>query len=81
MNILVIGASGYVGSHLVPALVDHGRHVRAAARSAATLAARGWEGVECCEADVLKPDTLAAALAGIDVAYYLVHSMGSGKDF
>jgi uncharacterized protein YbjT (DUF2867 family) len=81
MNILVIGASGYVGSHLVPALVQRGHRVRAAARSAATLAARGWVGVECCDADVLKPDTLGSALVGIDVAYYLVHSMGSGKDF
>ncbi len=81
MNILVIGASGYVGSHLVPALVHRGHRVRAAARSAAILTARGWQGVECCDADVLKPDTLGSALAGIDVAYYLVHSMGSGKDF
>ncbi len=45
------------------------------------LAARGWESVECCDADVLKPDTLGSVLAGIDVADYLVHSMGSGNDF
>ncbi|TAJ17130.1 MAG: SDR family oxidoreductase [Dehalococcoidia bacterium] len=81
MNVLVIGASGYVGSHLVPALVQRGHHVRAAARSAALLETRGWQGVECSNADVLNPETLRPVLRGIDVAYYLVHSMGSRGDF
>ena len=81
MNILVLGASGYIGSHLVPRLAAEGHHVRAAARRAEVLEARGWEGVEAVSADALKPDSLAAALAGIDVAYYLVHSMGGGAGF
>jgi uncharacterized protein YbjT (DUF2867 family) len=81
MNVLVLGASGYIGSYLVPALVTRGHRVRAGARSASVLLARGWDGVQCCDADVLKPDGLAATLEGIDVAYYLVHSMGSGGDF
>ena len=55
--------------------------MRAAARSAALLEARQWQGVECRDADVLKPETLAPVLTSIDVAYYLVHSMGSGGDF
>jgi uncharacterized protein YbjT (DUF2867 family) len=81
MNVLVVGASGYIGSHLVPALVPRGHRVRAVARSASVLAGRRWQGVECRDADVLKPETLAAAAEGIDIAYYLVHSMGSGGDF
>jgi uncharacterized protein YbjT (DUF2867 family) len=81
VNVLVVGASGYIGSHLVPALVQHGHRVRAVARSASVLAARGWRGVECRNADVLKLETLLSATEGIDVAYYLVHSMGSRGDF
>lgn len=76
-----MGASGYIGSQLVPRLLLAGHDVRAAARNRDSLEARGWEGVECVAADVLDPETLQAALAGVEVAYYLVHSMGSGKDF
>jgi len=79
---LVFGASGYVGTNLVPALLAAAPgHVRAAARNRKVLAARPWEGVELVEADALKPETLAAALADVDIAYYLVHSMAAGKDF
>ncbi|HEX4942999.1 MAG TPA: DUF2867 domain-containing protein [Usitatibacteraceae bacterium] len=78
---LVFGASGYIGSHLVPALAARGWRVRAAARNLKVLEARGWEGVEPAAADALRPETLPAVLAGIDVAYYLVHSMSAGADF
>lgn len=81
MRILVVGASGYIGSNLVPRLLEHGHHVRAAARHREVIEARGWATVEAVAADVLQPETLDAALAGIEVAYYLVHSMGSGADF
>ncbi len=81
VRILVVGASGYIGSHLVPRLARRGHRVRAAARNRASLEARRWEGVECVSADVLRPDTLDSALEETDVAYYLVHSMGSGSDF
>jgi uncharacterized protein YbjT (DUF2867 family) len=71
---LVFGASGYVGTNLVPALLAAGAgHVRAAARNRKVLAAQPWEGVELVEADALKPNTLATALADVDIAYYLVH--------
>ena len=78
---LVFGASGYIGSHLVPRLLDEGLPVRASSRDRAVLEARGWPGVELAEADALEPASLDALLAGVDVAYYLVHSMGAGKDF
>ncbi|MEI7926368.1 MAG: DUF2867 domain-containing protein [Chloroflexota bacterium] len=81
MHAVVLGASGYIGSHLVPRLAARGVQVRAVARNLATLEARGWAGVECVAADALRPETLDAALAGADTLYYLVHSMGSGSDF
>lgn len=81
MKILVLGASGYIGSHLVPRLAAAGHHTRAAARRADVLEARGWEGVECVATDALDAASLDRALVGIDAAYYLVHSMGGGAGF
>jgi uncharacterized protein YbjT (DUF2867 family) len=78
---LVFGATGYVGTNLVARLLREGRTVRAAGRNRKVLEARGWTGVEIVEADALRPETLAAALDGVDVAYYLVHSMAAGRDF
>ena len=78
---LVFGASGYIGTHLVPRLLGEGRSIRAVARRRAPLETRGWQGVEIIEADALKPETLSKALAGVSIAYYLVHSMASGRHF
>jgi len=78
---LVFGASGYIGTHLVPALRKAGRRVRATARNLEVLEARAWPGVECVAADALTPATLARALEGVDTAYYLVHSMAAGRGF
>jgi uncharacterized protein YbjT (DUF2867 family) len=78
---VVIGASGYVGSNLVPHLVAEGWRVRAVARNRAVLEARDWPGVELAEADALQPESLGAALEGAQVAFYLVHSMAAGRDF
>jgi uncharacterized protein YbjT (DUF2867 family) len=78
---LVFGASGYVGTNLVPELLARRRRVRAVARSRRVLEVREWKDVEIVEADALKPATLDAALAGVETAYYLVHSMAAGKDF
>ena len=78
---VVFGASGYVGTNLVPELQKAGHRVRAVARQRRGLEARGWSGVELGEADALEPASLADALAGCRIAYYLVHSMASGRDF
>ncbi|NBC47781.1 MAG: DUF2867 domain-containing protein [Gammaproteobacteria bacterium] len=78
---LVFGASGYIGSHLVPRLVHEGIPVRASSRNRAVLEARGWDEVEIVAADALDPASLDRALDGIEIAYYLVHSMAAGKDF
>ena len=80
-RVLVFGASGYVGSHLVPRLLREGFAVRAVARNLKVLQARDWPGAELVEADALQPATLGPALEGIDTAWYLVHSMASGRDF
>lgn len=79
--VLVLGATGFVGRALVPALVAEGERVRAASR--APGAGRAQPGVEWIRCDVTIPATLPAALEGIETAYYLVHSMGrSGeRDF
>jgi uncharacterized protein YbjT (DUF2867 family) len=78
---LVFGASGYIGSNLVPALVAAGHRVRATARNVEVLEARNWKAVELVGADALDPPSLARALEGVEVAYYLVHSMAAGSDF
>ena len=78
---LVFGASGYIGTRLVPRLLAEGLPVRVSSRDPALLAARAWPGVEIIGADALQPATLGPALAGVDVAYYLVHSMAAGRDF
>jgi len=78
---LVFGASGYIGSNLVPELLRAGRRVRATARNIEVLEGRGWQGAELASADALDPATLGPALAGVDVAYYLVHSMAAGSRF
>ena len=80
-RILVVGASGYIGSHLAPRLAARGHRVRATARRLDVLEARGWRGIELCAADLLEPASLAAALEDIDTAYYLVHSMAAGQEF
>ena len=78
---LVFGASGYIGTNLVPRLLAGGKRVRASARNREIIEARLWPGVECISADALRTDTLAAALQDVDVAFYLVHSMAAGSGF
>ena len=76
-KVLVTGASGYVGGRLVPALLEAGCEVRCLARTPAKLDATPWRArVEVVRGEV--GGDLAAALEGIDVAVYLVHSIGAG---
>lgn len=76
-----MGALGYIGTNLVARLLRDGVAVRAAADTIEPLLARDWKDAEIVEADVFVPGTLQAALQGIDTAYYLVRSIGAGKEF
>lgn len=78
---LVFGASGYIGTYLVPRLLAAGVRVRVSSRQPKALEARDWPGVEIVGADALDPSTLARALEGVNIAYYLVHSMSAGREF
>jgi uncharacterized protein YbjT (DUF2867 family) len=75
MRILVTGVSGYVGGALAVRLRESGHRVRGFARSRERVAAAGVELDELVLGDLVSGAGLAPALAGVDVAYYLVHSM------
>lgn len=79
--VLVTGASGYVGGRLVSALEERGERVRCLTRNPGYLAGRFSPDTRIIADDVLDTDSLEAALAGVDTAYYMVHSMGSGDNF
>ncbi|RCW39574.1 uncharacterized protein YbjT (DUF2867 family) [Halopolyspora algeriensis] len=78
MRCLVTGASGYIGGRLVPRLLAEGHEVRCVVRSPDKLRDVPWaEQVEIVYGDVLDPGSLPAACRGVDVLYYLVHSLNS----
>ena len=71
MKLLVAGASGFVGRRLCPALADAGHEVRAMTRRPDRYVGAG----EPVFGDVAEPESLAAAAADCEAAYYLVHSL------
>lgn len=83
--IAIAGATGYVGGRLLAELIENGDcDVRAIARTPAKLDAftqRAGGALEVFRGDVTNSQSLGGALDGVDVAYYLVHSMGAGGDF
>jgi uncharacterized protein YbjT (DUF2867 family) len=78
--IAVAGATGYIGGLLCGRLREEGVEVRALARDPEARPELKAQGCEVRRADVLDAETLPPALAGVEVAYYLVHSMGRGAD-
>ena len=80
--VAVTGVTGYVGGRLVPELLAAGYRVRALARHPERLRGRPWfDDVDIVTADASDPDQLRDALRDVDVAYYLIHSLGSGRQF
>lgn len=78
-QILLTGASGYVGSHLLSELQSRGQRVRALVRNpdSADLP----PDVELRKGDAVNGEGLQAALEGVKTAYYLIHSMTGNGDF
>jgi uncharacterized protein YbjT (DUF2867 family) len=82
LRCLVTGATGYIGGRLVPELLAAGYTVRCMARDPGKLADRPWsDDIEVAKADVSDAAALRKALADCDVAYYLIHSLGTGSSF
>ena len=79
--VLVTGATGYVGAHLVPALLDAGWRVRVLARTPGHLDAAWRDRVEVLEGNAEHEPDVLEALTGVEVAYYLLHSMDGAGSF
>jgi uncharacterized protein YbjT (DUF2867 family) len=79
MDVLVTGATGFVGERLVPALLSAGHDVSVLVRDPSRYDAP--EEVAVFEGDVLDPGSFDDALDGVDAAYYLIHAMGAGSGF
>jgi uncharacterized protein YbjT (DUF2867 family) len=79
-KVLVLGATGYIGGRLVPRLLARNHEVRCLVRSPRKITERQWDAVEVVQGDVLQPETFGTAFEGIDLVFYLIHSMSGKKD-
>lgn len=81
-NVLVTGATGYIGGRLVPSLLEAGHTVRCLVRTPSKLASVDWaDQVTVLEGDLEDGDSVRRAMDGCEAAYFLVHSMGGDGDF
>lgn len=80
-DILIIGATGYIGGRLLRRFELRGEAVRCLARRPEYLRDRVAPTTEVVAGDLLRAETLPPAFDGVRVVYYLAHSMGSDKDF
>ena len=80
-RVLLTGATGYVGGRLLAPLLASGRQVRCLARDPARLEPRVPDTVQVVAGDCLDGATLESAMDGVEVAFYLIHALGSGSTF
>jgi uncharacterized protein YbjT (DUF2867 family) len=80
-TILLTGATGYIGGHLLHRLEHTDRHLRCLTRRPQELVGEVAPGTEIVAGDLLDPDSLTVAMRGVHTAYYLVHSMAGSGDF
>lgn len=78
---LLTGATGYIGGRLLRRLERQNQPVRCVCRRPEVLLGRVAPTTEVVHGDLLQPESLTAAFAGVDVAFYLVHSMQAGGQF
>ncbi len=82
MNVLLTGATGYIGRRLQEKLfADESVRLRLFVRNARKVHAPDGDRIELFEGNTLDKESIQNGLEGIDVAYYLIHSMGAGADF
>lgn len=82
MRLLVTGATGYIGGRLIPQLLERGHQVRVLVRHPDRLEERSWhDRVEIFAGDAAEARSVAAAMAGVEGAYYLMHSLTAGHGF
>lgn len=80
-TILLTGATGYIGGRLALCLLEAGHTVRCFVRDPDRLHGRTWEEqVDVVQGNALQYETLVPPLQGVDIAYYLIHSLGAGED-
>ena len=80
MRILVTGVTGAIGAQLAPRLLAEGHDVRGLARDPARATAAADAGIPVHRGDAVTGEGLAPALADVEVAYYLIHSMEPNAD-
>ncbi len=81
-TVLITGATGYVGRRLTHRLLAAGDcRVRLLVRNRQKVQTIVAGQVDIHEGDTFRPDVLDQALSGVDTAFYLIHSMGEGRDY
>jgi uncharacterized protein YbjT (DUF2867 family) len=81
MRVLVTGATGYIGSRVIPRLLEDGHAVVAATRGSSTEKYPWGDEVDVATFDIEDAETVRTAMQGIEAVIYLIHSMDSGEDF